>query len=99
MSWNDQHLKNEIKHLKKVLRDINGYPNWVIQQAIEKVKNQKKMARSVQVTSNNEENEHLLMLFYKKNWRNKTKIFTEICHTSKYHVQNYLYSIEVSFKI
>ena len=23
----NQHLQNEIKHLKKVLRDINGYPN------------------------------------------------------------------------
>ena len=27
---NDQHLQNEIKHLKKVFRDINGYPNWII---------------------------------------------------------------------
>ena len=27
---NDQHLENEIKHLKKMFRDINGYPNWVI---------------------------------------------------------------------
>ena len=24
---NDKHLENEIKHLKKVFRDINGYPN------------------------------------------------------------------------
>ena len=24
---NDQYLQNEIKHLKKVFRDINGYPN------------------------------------------------------------------------
>lgn len=66
MICNDQHLKNEIKHLKKVLRCINGYPIWIIQQAIEKVKNQKKMARPAQVTSNNEENKHLLMLLYKK---------------------------------
>lgn len=66
MICNDQHLKNEIKHLKKVLRYINGYPNWIIQQAIEKVKNQKKMARPAQATSNNEENKHLLMLLYKK---------------------------------
>ena len=27
---NDQHLKNEIKHLKKVLKDISGYSNWII---------------------------------------------------------------------
>ena len=66
MICNDQHLKNEIKHLKKVLRYINGYPNWIIQQAIEKAKNQKKMARPAQVTSNNEEKKHLLMLLYKK---------------------------------
>ena len=33
---NDQHLENEIKHLKKVFRDINGYPNWVIEQTTEK---------------------------------------------------------------
>ena len=36
-----QHLKNEIKHLKKMFRDINGYPNWIIEQIIEKVQNNK----------------------------------------------------------
>ena len=40
MYSNDQHLENEIKHLKKVFRDINGHPNLVIEQTIEKVKNQ-----------------------------------------------------------
>ena len=62
---NDQLLENEIKHLKKVFRDINGYPNWIIEQTIEKVKNQNEMPRSTQVTTNTEENEHLLMLPYK----------------------------------
>ena len=42
---NDQHLENEIKHLKKVFRDINGYPNCVIEQTIEKVKNRNEMTR------------------------------------------------------
>ena len=35
MYSNDQHLQNEIKDLKKVFRDINGYPNWIIEQTIE----------------------------------------------------------------
>ena len=48
-----------------MFRDINGYPNWVIEQTIEKVKNQNEMTRSTQVTTNTEENEHLLMLPYK----------------------------------
>ena len=48
-----------------MFRYINGYPNWVIEQTIEKVKNQNEIARSIQVTTNNEENEHLLMLSYK----------------------------------
>ena len=60
---NDQH--NEIKHLKKVFRDINGYPDWVIEQTIEKMKNQNQVTGSTQVTTNTEENEHLLMLPYK----------------------------------
>ena len=51
---NDHHLEDEIKHLKKQFRDISGYPNWVIEQTIEKVKNQKEMARSTQVTTNTE---------------------------------------------
>ena len=65
MCSNDKHLENEIKHLKKVFRDINGYPNWVIEQTIEKVKYQNEMTRSTQVISNTDENEHLLMLPYK----------------------------------
>ena len=65
MCFNDQHLQNEIKHLKKVFRDINGYPNWIKEQTIEKVKSQNEMARSTQITSNTEENEHLLMSPYK----------------------------------
>ena len=62
MCFNDQHLQNEIKHLKKVFRDINGYPNWIIQQAIEKVKNQNEKPRSAQLKTSTEENKHLLML-------------------------------------
>ena len=62
---NDQHLQNEIKDLKKVFRDINGYPNWIIEHTIEKVKNQNEIPRSTQVTTNTEENEHLRMLPYK----------------------------------
>ena len=65
MCSNDQHLQNEIKHLKKVFRYVNGYLNWIIEQTIEKVKNQNEMTRSAQVTTNTEENEHLLMLPYK----------------------------------
>ena len=42
---NDQHLQNEIKHLKKVFRDINGYPNWIIEQTIKKEKSQNEMTR------------------------------------------------------
>ena len=52
MYSNDHHLENEIKQLKKQFRDICGYSNWVIEQTIEKVKNQKEMARSTQVTTN-----------------------------------------------
>ena len=54
-----------MKHLKKVFGDISGYPNWIIEQTVEKVKNQNEMIRSTQVTTNTEENEHLLMLPYK----------------------------------
>ena len=53
---NDQHLQNEIKHLKKVFRDINGYPNWIIEQTIEPLKNINQMPRSTQVTTNNGKN-------------------------------------------
>ena len=62
---NDQLLQNEIKNLKKVFRDINGYPNWIIEQTIEKVKNQNEMTRSTQVTTNTKENKNLIMLPYK----------------------------------
>ena len=62
MCSNDQHLQNEIKHLKKVFRDINGYPNWIIEQTIEKVKNQNEMPRPTLLETNTEENEHLLIL-------------------------------------
>ena len=50
-----------------MFRDINGYSNWIIEQTIEKVKDQNNMTRSTQVTTNTEENEHLLMLSYKGN--------------------------------
>ena len=62
---NDQHLQKEIKHLKKVFRDINRYPNWIIEQTNEKVKNQNEMTRSTPLTTNTEENKHLLLLPYK----------------------------------
>ena len=48
-----------------MFRDISGYPNWIIEQTIEKVKNQNEIPRSTQVTTNTEENEHLRMLPYK----------------------------------
>ena len=54
-------MRNKIKHLKKVFRDITGYPNRVIQLTIEKVKSQNEMAQ----TTNTEENENFLMLPYK----------------------------------
>ena len=41
MLSNDQHLKNEIRDLKKVLRvfrNSHGYPNWEIEQTIKKWK-------------------------------------------------------------
>ena len=52
--FDDQHLQNEIKHLKKVFRDINDYPNSIIKQTIEKVKNQNEMAQPTQVTASTE---------------------------------------------
>ena len=61
MCSNNQHLQNETKHLKKVFRDINGYQNCIIEQKIEKVKNQNEMPRSAQLKSNTEENEDLLV--------------------------------------
>ena len=45
MCSNDQHLQNEIKHLKKVFRDINDYPDWIIEQTIKKEKSQNEMTR------------------------------------------------------
>ena len=44
---------------------MNGYPNSMIKQTIEKVKNQNEMTYSTEVTANTEENEHLLTLPYK----------------------------------
>ena len=58
---NDQLLKNEIQHLKKVFREIHGYPNWIKEQTIEKVKNQNEMVRPTEVISSNEENKYLLL--------------------------------------
>ena len=88
---NDKHLENEIKYLKKVFRDISGYPNWVIEQTIEKVKNQNEMTRSTQVITKTEENEHLLMLPYKgkvgettlKSLRNTLKSVIPVNNTCK----------------
>ena len=58
------------------------------------------MTRPTQVTPNNEENEYFLMLPNKeKEGETRIQVFTEICHTNKYHVQNYIRWIEVSFKI
>ena len=48
-----------------MFREINGYPNWIIEQTTEKVKNQNKMSWSTQLKTNTEEHEHLLMLPYK----------------------------------
>ena len=47
-----------------MFRDINGYPSWIIEQTIEKVKNRNEMTRSAQVATDTEESEHLLMLPY-----------------------------------
>ena len=56
MCFNNQHLENELKHLKKVFRDINGYPNRIIEQTIEPLKNINQMPQSTQVTTNNGKN-------------------------------------------
>ena len=79
---NDQHLKNEIKHLKKVFKDINGYTDWTIEQFIENVKNQNGMTRSTQILTNTEENEHLLMLPYKRKAR--TISYIKVVHLMTY---------------
>ena len=95
-----------------MFRDINGYPNWVIEQTIEKVKNQNKMARSTQETTNIEENEHLLMLPYKgkvgetrlKSFRNTLKSVIpanntcEIIHTGTKLVSKFNIKDEISKK-
>ena len=99
MCCNDQDFKKEIKHINR-LKDINGYPNWIVEKTNKKVKNQNKMTRPTQVTSNNEENKHFVTLPSKeKAGETGTKVFTEICHINKYHVQSYLHRIEVSLKI
>ena len=72
MFSNDHHWKNKSKHLQKIFWDINGYPNCVAEQTIEKLKNRNEMAQSTQVTTNTEENEHLLMLSYKGKVRQAT---------------------------
>ena len=54
MYSDDQHFQNEFKQLKKMFRDINDYPNWIIEKTIEKVKNLNQMPRSIQVTTNTE---------------------------------------------
>ena len=51
-----------------MFRHISGYPNWLIEQTTEKVKNQNEMPRPTQLKANTEENEHLLMLPYKIKW-------------------------------
>ena len=105
---NDQHLENEIKHLKKVFRDINGYPNWIIEQTIEKVKNQNEMAQSTQIKTNIEENEHLLMLLYKgkvgkttpKSLGNTLKSIIPITYLSASNTCKIIYTWnEVNFQI
>ena len=71
--------------------DINGYSNWVIEQTIEKVKNQNEMTQPTQVVTNTEENERLLMLPYKgkvgettlKSLRNTLKTVIPANNTSK----------------
>ena len=55
----------KLSTLRKCFKDINGYPNWIIEQTIEKVKNKNEMPRSTQLKTNTEENEQLLMLPYK----------------------------------
>ena len=72
MCSNDQHLQNELKHPKKVFRDINGYSNWIIEEAIEKVKNLNEIPWSAQVKTKTEKNEHLLMLPYQGKVGEKT---------------------------
>ena len=54
MYSDDQHFQNEFKQLKKVFRDVNDYPNWIIEQTIEKVKNLNQMPQPIQVTTNTE---------------------------------------------
>ena len=54
MYSDDQHFQNEFKQLQKVFRDINDYPNWIIEQTIEKVKNLNQMPQPIQVTTNTE---------------------------------------------
>ena len=100
MCCNDQDLKKETEHINNRLRDINGYPSCIIEQTNEKVENQTKMTQLTQVTFNNEENEHSLMLPYKeKAGETRNKVSTEICHTNKYHVQSYLHRTAASLKI
>lgn len=48
---NNLHLKSELVHIKKVFREINGYPNWAIEQIIKKVISQNKIRKPTQTTT------------------------------------------------
>ena len=68
------------------LNTLRKCPNWIIEQTIEKVKNQNEMSGSTQLKTNIEENKHMLMLPYQGKVGETTLFFTEhfkICHTSK----------------
>ena len=42
-----------------MFRDINGYPNWITEQTVKKVKNQNEMIRSAVVTTLNVQEQSL----------------------------------------
>ena len=67
-----------------MFRHISGYPNWIIEQTTEKVKNQNEMPRPTQLKANTEENEHLLMLPYKSKVGETT--LTSLRDTLKYAI-------------
>ena len=92
--------------------DINGYPNWVIEQTIEKVKNQNEMVESTLETTNIEEKEHLLTLRYKgkvgearlkSSWNTLKSIIPanntcKIIHTGTKLVSKFIIKDEISKK-
>ena len=43
-------LKNEVKQLKKVFREIDGYPNWVIEQT---TKSKERKGNGTNILGNN----------------------------------------------